>query len=43
MDHNANHVIQKCLEINDREKIDFILESIIEEVYIFYTRETSLL
>jgi len=30
MDHNANHVIQKCLELMDEQKVDFILKVVIE-------------
>ena len=25
MDHNANHVVQKCLEVISEEKVEFIL------------------
>jgi hypothetical protein len=32
MDHNANHVIQKCFEIIPAEKVEFILKALIDDV-----------
>ena len=32
MDHNANHVIQKCLEVIEQDKVQFMLDAVIQEV-----------